>query len=492
MQIKLIAILIFSSFSSWAVDITSTNLIDEYNLVKTDVSRRGDDWEINSVQIDRDEFKYKGQNRNLIDWDNIDPNEWFDLNMWMKNRKIKDSDISWRQKYRENNYYEQIGKVIKCQGICYLYRGLEKNSIEYNSKIFEGDEVITEENSALWVVLVDGTLVRLSANTSMNMLEVNITDEEVFILSRLNQGNIHYESRSKLSTEEKNKPETDLSFMPLTLARANREFYMRKEYQALDDSEKLQYEIVLNPGYSSQYRELNKIIVENNKIFEKKKSRFYLYTPNLSFEGERASLDIFYETNRNTYFLYKDINAENEKSETNLVVSFRGHKNEQTMVPSENQWYSSDRRGREALEFYTEKIISPLEAMSNFTLRIPTIKLAREIIIAKDFQKLYEKHEGKFFAENLGYRLWNKEVSDELTKRKKFIKEYTRRVETTNLNAMEKVFKIPEDESISLDYYKKSMSLHYLKLKEMYQNESKKVRMMNDSEFYIWLLKNGK
>ena len=64
-----------------------------------------------------------------MSWDDIDPLAWYDLNTWKKRRAIKDENADWKQKFRETRHTERIGKVLKCVGLCRMYRGAESNSL---------------------------------------------------------------------------------------------------------------------------------------------------------------------------------------------------------------------------------------------------------------------------------------------------------------------------------------------------------------------------
>ncbi len=478
----------------YALDAIDADLIDEFNLVPTSIAKFDEDWDVNSSKLDKDEFKFKGQDRNTTQWDSIDPIAWFDLNTWIKNREVKDRNESWKQKFREVNHFERIGKVIKCIGVCEMYRGSRSNSIEYNSNLFEGDEVYTLENSALWVMLIDGTIVRFSAKTSVSFMEVNISKKKLFILSRLNFGHIHYETRESGEYLERNLPETDLAFLPLMEKRANREFYMIKEYRRLDEVEKLEYSIVKNPGFINQYKELNNYITANDSLIGDKKSHFFIYTPNATFEGEMANMDISY-----TYYgkslVYLSEKQDGFKTrheeKVDINVTLRGYKEFKVEKLGFNTWYEVDPKGREMIS--SNENLNVLDAARGFTKRIPSLYLLREIWLKEKFAEVFKTDLSfKKYAQLTGYRIWDELSENEMNLRNKFVHEYTRRVETTNLATMSKLYKKTEEFSYPIDRIKTVMAKHYMSLRTRYSKKRKLVREMTDTQYSLWVLRYAK
>jgi predicted metalloprotease len=76
--------------------------------------------------------------------------------------------------------------------------------------------------------------------------------------------------------------------------------------------------------------------------------------------------------------------------------------------------------------------------------------------------------------------------------------EYTRRVETTNLRSLENLLTKLEDKGekvrrdLSEDHYRSSLNHYLLGLKSRYDNKKMRVREMNDLQYYVWILRNGK
>ena len=97
-------------------------------------------------------------------------------------------------------------------------------------------------------------------------------------------------------------------------------------------------------------------------------------------------------------------------------------------------------------------------------------------------------------AHQFGYTVWN----DNLSERIKFLTEYTRRVETTNLKSIQNLITRMEEsgkkinEDISEEHYRKSLNHYLLSLKSRYDSKKMRVREMSDVQYYVWILRNGK
>ena len=90
-----------------------------------------------------------------------------------------------------------------------------------------------------------------------------------------------------------------------------------------------------------------------------------------------------------------------------------------------------------------------------------------------------------------GYRLWDSQRENELKDRAEFVKEYVRRTETTNLKTISHIFRNTPLVGYNFKYIARAMKDHYIKLKKRFKEANLVVREMNDTEYYIWLIKNG-
>ena len=134
--------------------------------------------------------------------------------------------------------------------------------------------------------------------------------------------------------------------------------------------------------------------------------------------------------------------------------------------------------------------------MSEFlTQRIPTILLAREAFLKRYSSFIFNKGlTSKELALRYGYRLWRSWNSKkkEMRERVEYLKEYTRRVETTVLKESLKLRKrfIKRNErihSITYDsrFYKKAMESYYKSLAYPSSIESDK-EVLNSTRHPLW------
>lgn len=480
-----------------ALDATDVKLIDRFGIVKskmTDVRLHEDgDWKVDPSKMDIDEYEYgHSEFKDLTNWKKIKEENWFDLNKWIESRKLKDKTPAWRTYLRNKRNAEISARVLKCIGVCRYFQETRGNHAHYMSVLREGDEFITEPHSSAWITLIDGTLLRVAPDSSVTFIEINLTKKKVFQLLRLNYGYIHTQSRLGGEFEVLNKSETDLGFYPLMIKAANREYYAMKEFRAYSDYDQMIYGITENAGHISQYNKLNEHTKMNAEYMQKIDSQLVVFTPNTTVDMLNSHLQMFYAINGKTHFkVSKNIpffKQDNSKDQSNRVA-LRGYTNREKEVALDNQWYEVDARG--TILNQNDDLGKVYGVMDGFTNRIPTIQLAREIFFNQYTKKLFHPTLKKDdLAKDHLYYLWNQE--NELSKREKFLDEYIRRTETTNVKVLAKVFKDVEPKAFQKSYYQKAMEGHYRALRKQYSEAQLAVRELNDNEYYLWLIKHAK
>jgi hypothetical protein len=86
----------------------------------------------------------------------------------------------------------------------------------------------------------------------------------------------------------------------------------------------------------------------------------------------------------------------------------------------------------------------------------------------------------------------------DIQQRQNFLLEYTRRMETTNLKSMENLLAKLEtngefnQKEMDDGHYQAALNSYLLQLKKRYINKRMQVREMNDLQYYVWILRNGK
>jgi hypothetical protein len=486
-----ILILLLLSINAWSLTDDDKILLENNGLLNKTVLNANDDWTVKKTELDIEGIEFKGQSKSLIEWESMNVENWLDFSLWEKERKRRDNMPDWKSRLRFSSNSERFGEVLSCLGTCEVYRGDAMVDGKSTSRLYEGDEVTTLKDSGAWILLSDGHLLRLAAKSSITLNEVNISNEKTFTSIRLNYGYVKTIRKSSGEFIKINLSETDLSFYPLKELKANREYYSRVEFSKLDESQRQLYLTKENLGYFSQNNQLNSYL-KDSKPFYNRENELFLYSPVATVKVANGNLDMFYGVNGSGFMRVTRETAGLEltdKRETQAVIMLRGYNNTDKKQVEIDSWYEVDRFGKEIIESTEEAQFDALDLLAK---RISSLHLAREILLRKRYSFLFKrKLEAKTFAEENGYRLWDDQAENEIAKREQFLFEYTRRVETTNLTSIRKVFS-KKTESFNRSYYSYSFDAYLAKLKNRYNNKKLIIPELDDSEYYIWVLKYAK
>lgn len=447
------------------------------------------EWKISSNTVDVDKVSFKGQSRSLINWNTTHHSTWLDYGSWLKERELKDKHPDWKIQTRDIFNHELYGKVLKCIGSCKVYRGEKYVEAEYRSNIREGDELVLEENSYAWIYLMDGSLLRLSPLTSLSFNEINFSKESSFKYLRLNYGNLHLRPWQTFEIKKEELVESNLIMLPLMVEEANREFYAKESFKSKTDLERIEEHLKKLPGLDEQVKKLQELASVERKLA--KNQRSFIVTSVGTIESQNQFIDLVYEFKGSAMIRSLD-SLENQKMVNKDLVQestiyFRGYNNLKKEKISSGNWYQMDSAGKNLAQ--DDSFQEKYNFNDMFTKRMYTIELARQLWIQKYTSFLKgESLEEKALAQDYGYRLWN---SNELEKRLEFLREYTRRVETTNLGAMEKVFSKIGMQNFGESHYKLALKTQIQKLKDYYNKDHMTVKTMSDLDYYVWLLKNA-
>jgi hypothetical protein len=420
----------------------------------------GPDQQVKPVE----EVFFAGERRSTIDWANLQEDKYLSLSGWKNHLKLKEKEPKWRRNLMERRLSEKVGYVIECVGECRLYRGLGFSKVDYLSTIREGDELLTSADSYVWVYMLDGTLMRVAPNGSVTLKEINIGKKENFLYARLNAGNILWWSRQSNKLITKNYKETDALFLPLSLYEAKGPSLSNK----LDENDLFAFLETQN-DFVDKYNRLNKLIEETNKTFSKPTLSFLVF-PNGTVLGKDVVAEFVVLTGNKSYFKQRtieQIGLEGKVKQPELNFFYRGFNKDNSYYVEAGRWYEVGKKGRTILAAENPARF----AIGEFVTRnIPSILIAREIMFKRYSSFFHEPLSGKALARRFGYRLWGESYKkgDDLSLRVKFLKEYTRRVETTNLLVAEQFKKKIEDEGDSWIYsqynpgfYRKAMGSFY-------------------------------
>jgi len=392
--------------------------------------------------------EFRGQTKSLINWKELEAQNWLNVKKWQEDRAFRDSYKYWETLRRLHKHSEPVGRVLECVGRCLNYRDTGQHKIQYRSEIMEGDEIQTLEDSYLWIFLYDGTLVRLAPKSSITFKEINILENKIFWHARVNLGNVLWLNRSTSILKEQTLRQTDLIFFPLSLYDANP--LVRDTSLSLED-----YLFSDNLLIEQPYQQVNSFIEKNNK-WVNKKSEVFLVLPNTSIYGEALSIDTYVGLGQSNYFKVRDEIEVGLQTPVvrNFKYNLRGFANEEISDGNFGFWYEVPASAREANQISTPPEFSLNELI---TRRIPSIYLAREFMLEKYSKYLFEDLTVDELAKNYGIRKWNQL---ELSKRVDFLWTFMRRLETSNLvvagryreSLLEK-YNLKDDNVIRSDYY---------------------------------------
>lgn len=500
---KIIILLILSVLPSWAMAqseelnlqeaLLFKELEGEQNFSKKDFHQKID-WRVEEKQAIQDSAPIKGQTHSTIDWEGQDPKEWLDIDRWLADRAIKDSTPDWKIRIRQNVHKELVGKILKCVGTCHGYRGTKAVKIRHLSQVREGDEIQTSADSYLWVFLMDGTMVRLSPQSSVSFNEINFSKKSIFFGLRLNQGHVYWHHRASEAIPYNAAPETDQVSLPLMVREANKDFFEREIYKSEDE---LQRFLSVTEGQDKAavklYEKMNEL-KKNHKTLGSFDHHVFLVTPNYSLDVKNQSFDAVYLPNEKGYFKRRDELMALEGEKKQFKFHYRGYAESNVDDITSFAWNGVSADGKSLSE---ESESTPhLSILELMTKRIPTIELAGEIWIEKYTLPLLKGMEDEAkFATDHGFRLWSDELN---TQRMGFLHEYTRRIETTNLRSLSNLVSTLSSKGdwkqliIDEKFYVKALESYVKSIKTQFNQKRQQRRLMNDLQFYAWILKNDK
>lgn len=447
------------------------------------------DWRVEEEKVIRDSsVPNKGQRYSIIPWSTLVTEEWLSLDNWLLQREVKDATPDWKIRLRHAEHREIVGKVLQCRGQCRVLRGTNKSTAQYLSRIHEGDEFVTDKDSVAWLYMMDGTLMRISPETSVSLQEINLSQKDFFYLIRLNQGHISWHTRQKKEFAKDLSPETDSLSLPLMVKESNLQFFERLIYNRQNSHQRLLEFIDLDENaIVEQYKSLNSLQLENNKMMTIS-TNLMLVTPTGTISAFNTSFDAVYTLGANAFFKIKENNIEKK-----ILLNLRGYLSESQNEILDESWYKIESNGRSFSKL--EDVPGTLQVLELLTKRIKTIELAREIWVKQfTLPMLPLLSNPEKMAVEYGYTIWGDKLQDRIN----FLFEYTRRVETTNLKSIMNLLTRLEgsdqkvNNEITEALYRQSLKHYLLGLKSKYDNKKIRVREMSDVQYYVWILRNGK
>lgn len=442
-------------------------------------------WNVKVEETIIDKEPLKGQSYSIIPWKDLEPEEWLDVKSWLLERDGKDKISDWKIRLREDRHQELIGKIMKCYGECRIYHGLDYIKGQYLSRLKEGDEIRTGKDSVAWIYTMDGSLLRVSPESSLSLQEINISSSYVFVLSRLNWGHVSLKART-IEFPYVDGPETDSLALPVMIKEANREAFERMSYQLSGLQVRMANMLEPNSG-KLQNDFLKELKVKNNPGV--RPSKHIMVCPNATVQSTDVSFDLVSLSGGKAYL--KRRSAAGEK----LQLGLRGYTNKGLETIDSLDWMEIDPTGRHYAAI--NEVPGTLQLLELVTSRVQTLELAREIWYEQfTIPILTMNTDEKNLAIKHGYTLWGK---DQLERREEFLWEYTRRMETTNLRSLEnllarleKAGEVVPPRELTDAYHQVALKHYLLGLKTRYTDSKMQVREMNDLQYHVWVYKNGK
>jgi hypothetical protein len=445
-------------------------------------------------------LRYLDQNRSLIDWANQDQEEWLSFKRFEARQKLKDAKPEWEKILLEKNRAETVGRVIDCIGNCRNYKGLGFNNTRFRSVLREGDEFTTVGNSYAWIYLFDGTIVRVSPDSSITFKEINISQDEFFIHARVNFGNIVWLSREKQLLLEHNDRETDTYFLPISLFDANR---IQQDKSAREDD--LISLLDESKDNLNHLKKLNAMVEKNNKIMDKRRTLALIVAPNGSVSGYDLMLEFVVLVGGNSYIKKRTREFQGYPKETpnpNVTFYFRGFENQATLKLPDQEWMEIERNGRSIEPYIKPEQFGFGELLSK---RVTTIMIAREKFFKNYTEPLILAKRPLDLARDFGYRTWSAinfeqetGLRSDMFKRYQFLLEYTRRLETSNiLNTNKLTRKLTERgdklkiSNYSSRFYRTALAT-YLNNLEMSESADSDREVLNSTTKKYWKMINAK
>lgn len=441
-------------------------------------------------------FQEEDVSRSNIQWEDMDVDKWLSFDEWLRTQDFKNNAGQADGFLEEISRPEMVGRVLECIGQCRIYRGEGYVTGEFRSSILEGDDIQTMPGSYAWIFLIDGTLVRLSPNTTVSFNEINIGTHDVFHNVRLASGNLIWYSRLKETLMSKNVRETDSLFLPLKFYKAN----ASRAYLPVNEDKLFSF-FESDISVKKQYERLNELIHENNRIVNKRSSVF-LVMPNGSLFGNNLIFEVVSLFGANSYFQIIDEKkiGYNENRSNDMSVFFRGFENTKSTSITDNKWHEIDPKGRELRDFEAPHIFDVNKILIK---RIPSILVARELMFKRYSLFAFSKLNALKFAQTFKYRLWGRleknandnDVDEDLALRFEFLQNYTRRVETSALlssrnyrEILEKRGGKIEDGQFDLNFFNRAL-VNYLGKGESVGREE---LLLNSTRRPFWNYVNGR
>ena len=297
----------------------------------------------------------------------------------------------------DEKYSVVLGEIISVRGHGHLFRGEGKLEIQKGTRFLQGDLIETSSGGHVWLSMIDGTMIRLSPNSTYSIEGFEISESYLIIFHRMNNGNINFVSRQGVGVAPTSTVETDRVFFP---------FFELPEYRKFLDFSEVSNNST-EDFHQQKYRYLNFLIKNNNGILENKKVQHVVNTPYLIFDFEKADLEFIIDWAGNDFVKIKKTSG--------AFNVFRKNINslERREMTTLGTWYEV---GDDVFEISRDANLAWFGDL--VTSDIPSLKILRELFISEKSKK--------FFSSNSHENFWQKYIISDsnLIDRKEFLQNF--------------------------------------------------------------------
>ncbi|MGB0452283.1 MAG: hypothetical protein ACPGJV_01110 [Bacteriovoracaceae bacterium] len=309
-----------------------------------------------------------------------------------------------------------MARVLDCVGDCVLYKGDRHSKLSSRSKIHEGDEVVTGKGGHLYILLLDGQLIKVAPETSLTFHEVNIGTENIFFNLALNWGNIRGIARDRKAYPYQNQRETEQLFLPLAIREANIERTNTSDLFQDNKGKKL-------------VDKLNDKIDLHNTDLGSRYSSYFITFFNGYLNCESCSFEILSLMGNKSYIKIPEVsNIEYWTKQRGIpprapnIVSYSGEAFKDLEYKT---WYQLNSDGDLDQDKDDQKKLYFNDYLTSY---IPTLLHGREIFFQRYFKDLYSSLiSPRELANKFGYRLWGREKfqgQDDMNARMFYVKKH--------------------------------------------------------------------
>ena len=345
------------------------------------------------------------------------------LNRQIRETQFEDLDFEtkkWRSRRLESvlnkgrtfeDYDEKfslvLGEVIASRGTSRIYRQEGNIVVKKGSQFKQGDLIETSSSGHVWIALIDGTLIRLSPDSTYSLESFEVSQLSLLMFHRINNGNINIIPRKEKGVGPQSTIETDRVFLPVFELFDFRKFL---DYSSLTKNR-------IDNLHKEKYRYLNFLKKNNEGILEGKGVLHVVNTPFMIFEFDKADMEFVIDWAGSDFIKIRS-KFKNFKSYKKNIIALKESEEFNT-----NTWYEINQKETKVSRNSSSAWFGDLVISD-----IPSIRILAEMFISENARKFFFSTSHKNFWAK--YLISDKNLKD----RKKFLLEYMNKQGASFLN----------------------------------------------------------